>query len=75
MVKDGGTLFFDHLWAFLTFWAKTVRFQALSDCKVLKKTVHHLYGATSDALQMVYLGGRDTGDTKYTLWRASEGAP
>ena len=28
------------------------------DSKVLKKTVHHPYGATSDALQRVYLGSR-----------------
>ena len=28
----------------------------LLDCKVLKNKVHHLYGATSDALRRVYLG-------------------
>ena len=45
------------------------------DSKVLKKTVHHPYGATSDALQRtdalqrMHLGSRDTEDTKYTLWR------
>ena len=47
----------------------------LLDSKVLKKTVHHPYGAASDSLQRVYLGSRDTEDTKYTLWRASEVAP
>jgi len=47
----------------------------LLDSKVLKKTVHHPYGATSDALLRVYFVSSVSLLPKYTLWRASEVAP
>ena len=76
MVKNRGTFFFG---PFLGIWGILGQNGeipgTLLDSKVLKKTVRHPYGATSDALQRVYLGSRGTEDTKYTLWRASEVAP
>ena len=68
MVKNKGTLFLDHFWAFWAFWDKTVEFPGLLlDSKVLKRTVHHPYGATSDALQRVYFVSAVSLLPKYTL--------
>ena len=63
MVKNRGTLFLDQVPG------------PLLDSKVLKKTVHHPHGATSDALQRVYFVSSVSLLPKYILWRASEVAP
>ena len=74
MVKNRGTLFLDHFWAFLGIVGQNGEVPGPLLGKGLKKTVHS-YGAPSDALQRVYFVSPVSLPPKYTIWRASEVAP